>query len=132
MKEIAITASRMRTRVRQKVFASRLGLMPSSNPDRIAARKHPVPVAESQLKSYRAASGVGLATTGTARETALCRSGTSQPGGPGRTFPSGSTTLKAGVVARFMASLILGKPQRRTKSDRIANGIQAFNTWPIG
>jgi hypothetical protein len=51
MKEIAIIASRMRTRVRQKVFISVIGLMPNSKPERIAARKQPVPVAESQLKS---------------------------------------------------------------------------------
>jgi hypothetical protein len=49
-----------------------------------------------------------------------------------RTVPSASTTLKAGVVAWFMASLIFGKPQSRTKTERIANGIQALNTTLAG
>ena len=67
MNEIAIIASRIRTSVRQKIFISRAGLTPSSSPATIAARKQPVPVAESQLKSYLAGSGVGLATTGADR-----------------------------------------------------------------
>src|SRR2546422_330189 len=80
----------------------------------IAAMKHPVPVAESQLKSKRAASGVSLATTGAARDTALCSSGTAQ----------------TGVVARLMAPLIAGRPHANTVSDRIANGIHALRIWP--
>ena len=51
MNEIAIMASRIRTSVLQKVFINRPGLIPSINPETIAARKQPVPVAESQLKS---------------------------------------------------------------------------------
>src|SRR5437879_13248129 len=80
MKEIASTASFMRFRVAQKIFASWAGPTPSKRPATIAAKKQPVPVAESQLKSYRAASGVSLVTTGAARLTALCRNGTSQTG----------------------------------------------------
>src|SRR5271154_1291492 len=99
MNEIAIMARRIRTSVLQKIFINFTGPCPSNNPETIAARKQPVPVAESQLKSYRAASGVGFATIGAAREIALCRIGTSHPGGPGRTFPFAKTTLKAGVVA---------------------------------
>src|SRR5581483_1354427 len=64
MNEIAIMASRIRTSVLQKIFINCNGPKPSNNPDTIAAKKQPVPVAESQLKSYRAASGVGFATTG--------------------------------------------------------------------
>src|SRR5204862_6185977 len=81
MKEIAITASLMRLSVYQKILASWTGPTPSTRPATIAAKKHPVPVAESQLKSYRAASGVSLVTTGAARVTARCRKGTSQTGG---------------------------------------------------
>src|SRR5580698_9370629 len=99
MNEIATMASRRRTSVLQKIFINLTGPCPSNSPEMIAEKKQAVPVAESQLKSYRAASGVGLATTGAAREIALCRMGTSHPGGPGRTLPFGSTTLKAGVVA---------------------------------
>src|SRR5436853_1928637 len=80
----------------------------------IAAMKHPVPVAESQLKSYRAASGVSFVTTGAARVTALCSKG----------------TFQMGVVALLMAPLIAGRPHTRTVSDRIANGIQALATCP--
>jgi hypothetical protein len=67
MNEIAIIASRMRTSVRQKTLMSRTGPSPSNNPETMAAKKHPVPVADSQLKSYRAGSAVGLDTTGAAR-----------------------------------------------------------------
>ncbi len=66
-------ASFMRFTVRQKICANRAGETPSRSPAKIAARKHPVPVADNQLKSKRAASGVGLATTGAARVMALCR-----------------------------------------------------------
>src|SRR2546422_7252001 len=76
MNEIAMTASFMRLSVDQKILASCTGPTPSNRPATIAAKKHPVPVAESQLKSYRAASGVSLVTTGAARVTARCRKGT--------------------------------------------------------
>src|SRR3989442_9402353 len=114
MKEIAITASFMRFSVYQKILASWTGRTPSRRPAIIAAMKHPVPVAESQLKSYRAASGVSLVTTGAARVTALCSKG----------------TFQIGVVALLMAPLIAGRPQTSTVSDRIANGIQALATCP--
>src|SRR5215471_2526424 len=126
MKEMAIIARRIRTQVFQKIFISRTGLRPSKRPATIAAKKHPVPVAESQFRSKRAASGVGLATTGVARDTALCRNGTSHPGGPGRTLPLGSITWNDGVVAWFMASLTEGRPHSRTKRERITKGIHAF------
>src|SRR5213596_2522822 len=109
MKEIAMTASFMRFSVYQKIFTSWTGPTPRTRPAMIAAMKQPVPVAESQLKSYRAASGVSLVTTGAARVTALCRKG----------------TFQIGVVARFMTPFIDGSPQRSTTIERIANGIQA-------
>src|ERR1051325_7684358 len=84
MNEIAMTASFMRLSVYQKIFASCTGPRPSTRPARMAATKHPVPVAESQLKSNRAASGVSFVTTGAARVTALCSSGTSPTGGGAR------------------------------------------------
>src|SRR6266702_1965344 len=114
MNEIAMTASFMRFSVDQKILASWTGPTPRARPAMIAAMKHPVPVAESQLKSKRAASGVSLATTGAARDTALCSSG----------------TFQTGVVARLMAPLIAGRPHANTVSDRIANGIHALRIWP--
>src|SRR6266566_3559316 len=114
MNEMAMTASFMRFSVCQKIFASWTGRTPRTRPAMIAAMKHPVPVAESQLKSKRAASGVSLATTGAARDTALCSNG----------------TFQTGVVARLMAPLIAGRPHANTVSDRIANGIHALRIWP--
>src|SRR5437016_14356547 len=110
MNEVAMTSIFMRLSVDQTILASCTGPTPSNRPATIAAKKQPVPVAESQLKSYRAASGVSLVTTGAARLTALCRNGTSQ----------------TGVVARFIAPLTAGRPHTSTKTDRIANGIQAL------
>src|SRR5579862_5123473 len=103
---------------------------PRISPETRAARKQPVPVAVSQLKSKRAASATGFATTGVVRKTLLWSPGQSHPAGPGRFFPSGNFTVKAGVVALFMASLMLGKPQAGTKSERMANGNQALAIWP--
>src|SRR5881397_431959 len=106
MKEIAMTASFIRFRVDQKILASWAGPTPRRSTATIAAKKQPVAVAERQLNSYRATSGVSLATTGAARDTALCRSGTSQ----------------TGVVARFIAPLTAGRPHTSTKTERMANG----------
>ena len=114
MKEMATTASFMRFSVCQKILASWTGPTPRTSPAMIAATKHPVPVAENQLKSYRAASGVSLDTTGAARVTALWSSG----------------TFQIGVVVRLMAPLMAGRPHTSTVIDRIANGIQAFAIWP--
>src|SRR6266576_664180 len=114
MNEIAMTASFMRFSVDQKIFASWTGRTPRARPAMIAAMKHPVPVAESQLKSKRAASGVSLATTGAARDTALCSNGTAQ----------------TGVVARLIAPFTAGRPHTSTVSDKIANGIHALRIWP--
>ena len=73
MNEMAIIATRIRFRVRQNTFMIWTGFNPSSSPEMTAAKKQPVPVADNQLKSYLAASGLGLGTTGRARYTALCR-----------------------------------------------------------
>src|SRR5580692_5402382 len=132
MNEIAIIARRMRTRVRQNIFSNLIGLSPNNIPDTSAAKKHPLPVADSQLKSYRAPSGVGLLTTGAARVIALCKYGQFHPGGPGRTLPSACTTIKAGVVALFIANFTEGSPHVSTNSDKTANGIHAFATVPAG
>jgi len=51
MKEMAMTASFMRFSVCQKIFTSWAGRRPRTRPATIAAMKHPVPVADSQLKS---------------------------------------------------------------------------------
>ena len=64
MAEMAITAHRMRKSVCPKMVNSFTGLTPRISPPMIAARKQPVPVAESQMNANFAPSGVGLGTTG--------------------------------------------------------------------
>src|SRR5271154_3046140 len=126
MQVMATMAKRRRKRVPPKIFRILPGPTPRIRPERRAARKQAVPVAVSQLKSKRAASAAGFTTTGGVRNTLAWRYGQSQPAGPGRFLPSGSLTVKAGVVALFMASLMLGRPQARTKSERMAKGSQAL------
>src|SRR3977135_4472313 len=130
MQCIAMMGNRKRTRVFQKMSNIRPKLTQSSSRARMAARKQPVPVAVSQLKSKRAASGVGLAATGIVRETFPWSQGQSQPAGPGRGLPSSITTLNEGVVAWLRAFLIEGSPQHRTKIDRIRKGHHAFAVCP--
>src|SRR5204863_8624440 len=127
---IATMANRNRTSVWPKSFMSLPGPRPRSRPARIADRKHPVPVAVSQLKSKRAASAVAFCTTGAVRNTLPCKYGQYHPVGPGRGLPSGIITLKAGVVALFMANFTLGNPHRSTRTERIAKGSQALAVWP--
>src|SRR6266436_2629408 len=126
MQVMATMAKRNRKSVRPKIWNIFPGLRPRMAPARRAAKKQPVPVAVSQLKSNRAASAAGFSTTGAVRKTLACKYGQSQPAGPGRTLPSAGTTLKEGVVAWFMASFTAGNPQTSTKTERIAKGIQAF------
>src|SRR5215831_5257250 len=71
MQEIASTAQRIRYNVCPKILMSFTGLTPRISPPTIAARKQPVPVAESQMNWKRAPSGDGLPTTGLSRETLL-------------------------------------------------------------
>src|SRR5437764_15193885 len=130
MQVIAMMANRRRTRVLPKMPSIRPKLSLRRRPAKIAARKQPVPVAVSQLKSKRAASGVGLAATGIVRRTFPWRKGQSQPAGPGRGLPSSITTLNEGVVASLSEFLIEGNPQHRTKIDRIRKGIHAFAVCP--
>src|SRR2546421_10555718 len=122
MQVIATTANRNRTRVWPKIWKILPGLRPRRRAARIAAKKQPVPVAVSQLKSKRAASAVAFCTTGTVRNTLACKYGQSHPAGPGRGLPSGIMTLKAGVVAWFIANFTAGKPQTSTMTERNAKG----------
>src|SRR6266852_4943894 len=130
MQVIATIANLNRTRVRPKIWNILPGLSPRMRPAKRAARKQPVPVAVSQLRSNRAASAVGFATTGAVRNTLACKYGQSHPAGPGRGLPSAITTLNEGVVALFIANFTVGNPHTRTKRERIANGIHAFAIWP--
>src|SRR5260221_1034820 len=71
MAEMASTAHRIRNNVRPKIVINVTGLTPRIVPPTSAARKQPVPVAESQINGKRAPSGVGLPTTGLSREILL-------------------------------------------------------------
>src|SRR4249920_1163340 len=114
MNDIANTANLIRTRVRQKTLASSAGASPSKTPAKMAAIKHAEPVAENQLKSNLAFSGSGFETTGAARVTARCNTGTSQP-----------PLSNAGVVIRFKVVLIAGSPHNNTNTVSTTKGIQA-------
>src|ERR1051326_5878678 len=78
MAEIATTANRMRFNVWKKIRMSCPGDTPRIKPPTSAAKKHPVPVAENQMKGNFAPSGVGFGTTGLSREIFRCK-GVSQP-----------------------------------------------------
>src|SRR2546421_1285058 len=115
MQVIATTANRNRTRVWPKIWKILPGLRPRRRAARIAAKKQPVPVAVSQLKSKRAASAVAFCTTGTVRNTLACKYGQSHPAGPGRGLPSGLITFKAGVGGWFIANFSAGDTPTRTQ-----------------
>src|SRR5260370_40130621 len=115
MHVMATIANRNRSSVRAKIHKILPGFRPRRNPASTAARKQLVPTAVSQLKPNFAFSGVVFATTGCARETALCRYSTSHP-----------PLANAGVGALPIAGLMEGSPHSKTQSDRIENGIQAF------
>src|SRR2546430_17659760 len=94
MQVIATTANRNRTRVWPKIWKILPGLRPRRRAARIAAKKQPVPVAVSQLKSKRAASAVGFCHTGTLPKTFMCQNGPAPSPGAGVGFPSGHLDLE--------------------------------------
>src|SRR2546421_10883788 len=100
MQVIATTANRNRTSVWPKIWKILPGLRPRRRAARIAAKKQPVPVAVSQLKSKRAASAGAFCTTGTARNTLAGKYGQSPPPGPGGGLPAGNLTLEGGGGGR--------------------------------
>src|SRR5579859_2410778 len=124
MQDMASTAHLIRNSVCPKIFINFPGLTLRMVPPTRAARKQPVPVAESQMKGKRAPSGVGLATTGLSRN-ALLWMGVSQP-------PLGlpSAVRKAGVVCTFIQVFTGLKPQRNTNTERIRKGSHAWKVRP--
>src|SRR5438270_5111329 len=124
MAEIASTAQRMRKSVCPKTVNRLPMLTPRIKPPRIAARKQPVPVAESQMNANLAPSGVGLVVTGLSREILLWI-GVSQP-----PLALPSTVSQAGVVCTFIQVFTGLKPQRKTNMERIRKGSQALNVLP--
>src|SRR5215475_14589104 len=107
--------NRTRTSVCQKVLASSTGANPMTSPARSAARRIPLPVAESQFSVNTASSGlvglsgVGSATTGGVRTTTLCK----------------PVTLKAGEESLSNAVLTIGTPQMKTNRLNRIHGVQA-------
>src|SRR2546428_7212784 len=98
MQVIATIANLNRTRVRPKIWNILPGLRPRMRLAKRAARKQPVPVAVSQLRSNRAASAVGFATTGVVRKTLACKYGQSHPAGPAPGLPSAKQTFTKGFA----------------------------------
>src|SRR5262245_47452118 len=88
--------------------ANRRGDIHSQIADAAAAKKMPVPVADSQTKSNFASSAFGAGTTGAVRTIALSRPGTGYCG-----------------VTRFNSFFTCGSPQAKTKSVRSTQGIHA-------
>src|SRR5260370_2885493 len=121
--EIASTANRMRKSVCPNNCSSFNGRTPRIVPPTMAARKQPVPVAESQMKGNFAPSGVGFGTTGLSREIIRCSGVFYPPLG----FPSPVT--QEGVVWMFIPPFTGLYPHRDTKRERIRNGTQALETW---
>src|SRR5262252_3711929 len=120
MAEMASTAHRIRNNVYPKSLRSFARLTPRIKPPTIAARKQPVPVAESQMNGKRAPSGVGLGTTGWAREILLWIGSSHPPLG----LPS--TVNHAGVVFTFIHVFTGLNPHRKTNTERIRNGSHAL------
>jgi len=73
MQVMAMMAKRNRNSVLPRIFMILPGPSPRTRPETRAARKQPVPVAVSQLKSKRAASAAGFATTGAVLNTRAWR-----------------------------------------------------------
>src|SRR5689334_110129 len=124
MAEMASTAHRSRNNVYPKSLRSFARLTPRIRPPTIAARKQPVPVAESQMNGKRAPSGVGLGTTGWAREILLWIGNSHPPLG----LPS--TVSQAGVVFTFIHVFTGLNPHRKTNTERIRNGSHALSVCP--
>ena len=77
MAAIVTSGQRIWYAVRSQVRANRPGDTRSQAADATAARRMPVPVADSQATSNRASSGRGAGTTGALRTIAWCTPGTS-------------------------------------------------------
>src|SRR2546425_457295 len=105
---------RMRCTVSKKVVTKRAGGTPIHSADRIAATRMPVPVADSQLNLNTAGSALPVfSTTGTSRNTLLCRCGTS--------------TASNVLLSRDF--LTCGKPHTNTHTLNNTHGTQAEMTW---
>src|SRR6266536_619979 len=105
-----------------------------TTPDRSAATNTPVPAAESQLMTKRAASGLAFgATTGGIRCTRLWRAGMSQAGSerlPANVDPS-SVVLKVIPEKRLLRVVFqAGMPQIPQQTIRSAHGSHAYAVCP--
>src|SRR5438552_1971814 len=113
MQAMVKRGQRMRYTVSAKMNKNRAGAIRNQKADSTAATKMAVPVADSQLSSYRASSGFGAGTTGGTRWIFSCRPATWNP-----------TEAPA-----FSFALMCGSPQTKTNSERSNQGTQACNTW---
>src|SRR5436309_2931770 len=112
MQAIVTSGQRNRQKVRAKQATKRRGGTPSQNADATAARKMPVPAADSGLKVNSASSGLRSSlTTGRVRAIALSRPGT--------------FTL---IVVRSSTAFTCGNPQQKTKMVSSSQGTHADAT----
>src|SRR5258708_13803549 len=91
----------------------------------MAARKQPVPVAESQMKGNFAPSGVGFGTTGLSRDIIRCSAVFHPPLG----FPS--AVHQEGRVWMFIQSFTGLYPHRKTQREMIRNGTHTLKSCPL-
>src|SRR5574343_1410555 len=83
-----------------------------TRPPTTADSKMPLPVADSKLNTYSAASAVGLGTTGGTFSISLCR-------------PS---IANLGAKRPLSQVLVVGRPQANTNTVRMTQGVQALST----
>src|SRR5665213_543402 len=114
MAAMVTKANRILKKVVRNDLRSVIGPSPIKSPAMTDATRMPVPVAVSQLSVNKAGSKVGLATTGGTRWMKLCRPATA-------------------IFTVECASIHLencGRPQTKTTTLRMSQGIQALNTLP--
>src|SRR5215472_17517342 len=125
----------MRRAVRRTASFHWAALIPRTRPDSSAATKTPVPAADSQLMTKRAASGLAFGgATGGMRWTRLCRAGMSHAGRESVPESVESRNVVLNVTPEktlFMKVLNFGKgggpllPQSTQQRIKIAHGSQA-------
>src|SRR5258705_8771060 len=113
MAAIVTSGQRKRWTVCSQARTNRAGETRIQKADTTAAKKIPVPVAESQTMLSFASSTLGSGTIGFVRMTASWRPGTGQL-----------------AETEFSTFLTSGRPQRNTKTVKRTQGIQAEKTVP--
>src|ERR1039457_3439821 len=120
----------MRRSVRTVASPHWAALIFRTKPVRIAARKTPVPAADSQLMAKTAPSGLAFAaTTGGMRCTRLCNAGICQAGServPPNFEPSSIALIFTLAKSVLRWTFQVGMPQMAQQAIKMVHGIQAY------